>query len=48
MYGNIGLTKIKVKSESIENVKLAPEQIISLRVKASCLIQLKICGLQVT
>ncbi len=40
MYVNNGLTRIKVKSESGENVKFIPEQVVSLKVKASGLMKL--------
>ena len=40
VYVNNGLTKIKVKLGNGENAKLVPEQVVSLRVKASDLMKL--------
>ncbi|MCU0457828.1 MAG: hypothetical protein MUE37_01895 [Bacteroidales bacterium] len=40
VYVNNGLTRLKVKSESGENVKFTPEQVVSLKVKVSDLMKL--------
>ena len=40
VYVNNGLTKIKIKLENGENAKFVPEQVVSLKVKASRLMKL--------